>query len=88
MPLPTSHDGLPVAGYKPQTSRSVDLVNINKQIEESVLRQLDKLASDGVVDQRWLAIGRTAIENGFMAVNRSIFKPGRASLPGDETLHD
>lgn len=87
---------LPVAGYKAQSQSSVDLVNANKQIEEQVLRVLDQLAAlteplDGdsivarkVVDQRWLAIGRTAIEQGFMAVNRSIFKPGRASLPEDK----
>ncbi len=38
---------------------------------------------EGTVDKRWLAIGRTAIEQGFMAVNRSIFKPGRVVLPDE-----
>jgi hypothetical protein len=74
---------LPVEGYKPQTSDSVALVNANKQIEERVLRILDDLGNNPEIDKRWLAIGRTAIENGFMAVNRSIFKPGRAKLPED-----
>lgn len=74
--------GLPVAGYQPQTGTAVDLVNRNKRIEEEVLRILDELATSKV-DQRWLAIGRTAIENGFMAVNRSIFKPARVALPGN-----
>lgn len=86
------HGGLPVAGYKPQSNAAVDIVNVNKQLEECVLRQLDNLAtmkgpaasndvpSEITVDQRWLAIGRTAIENGFMAVNRAIFKPGRVKL--------
>jgi hypothetical protein len=77
------HAGLPVAGYKPQTSDSVALVNVNKQLEEMVLRRLDELALNDAIDKRWLAIGRTAIENGFMAVNRSVFKPGRVALPGD-----
>jgi hypothetical protein len=35
------------------------------------------------VDQRWLAIGRTHIEQGFMAINRSIFRPERVKLACD-----
>ena len=45
---------------------------------------LDLLASDKTIDQRWLAIGRTHIEQGWMAVNRAVFRPDRASLPGDD----
>jgi hypothetical protein len=74
------HDGLPVAGYKPQSTEAVELVNANKVVEEIVLRNLDDLAEMPGVDKRWLAIGRTQIEQGFMAVNRSIFKPGRVQL--------
>lgn len=81
--MPEQHEGLPVAGYKPQTTASIDLVNANKEIEERVLRRFDELAAIEGVDKRWLAIGRTAIEQAFMAVNRSIFKPGRAKLPED-----
>lgn len=79
------HDGLPVQGYRPQSTAAVDLVNENKTIEEQVLRILDALATNPNTDKRWLAIGRTAIENGFMAVNRAVFKPSRAKLPGDQT---
>lgn len=77
------HDGLPVAGYRPQTADAVAAVNENKRLEELVLRQLDDLANVEPTDRRWLAIGRTAIEQGFMAVNRSIFKPSRIALPDD-----
>ena len=78
------HQGLPVSGYKPQNTAKVDLVNANKAAEERVLRILDALKSDPEVDQRWLAIGRTSIEQGFMAVNRAIFQPGRVTLEGDQ----
>jgi hypothetical protein len=78
-----THDGLPVAGYRPQAKANIDLVNENKALEEMVLRQLDALAKIDAVDKRWLAIGRTAIENGMMAVNRAVFQPSRAKLPGD-----
>lgn len=75
-----SNKVLPVAGYRDQSNDAVALVNGNKVIEEQVLRILDDLAARDDVDKRWLAIGRTAIEQGFMAVNRSIFKPERVKL--------
>lgn len=80
----TEHNGLPVAGYRPQNQNAVDLVNENKQAEELVLRILDDLKANDAIDQRWLAIGRTAIEQGFMAVNRSVFKPSRVKLEGEQ----
>lgn len=83
----TEHTGLPVSGYKPQTDKNVALVNENKALEELVLRQMDKIASEaapGAVDGRWYAIARTDIEKGFMALNRAIFQPGRVALPEDE----
>lgn len=73
----TENTGLPVRGYQPQSDKNIATVNENKQLEEQVLKQLDALAGDPEVDKRWLAIGRTAIEQGFMAVNRSVFKPAR-----------
>ena len=78
-----THQALPVQGYKPQSQESVDLVNANKQIEEQVLRILDTLGGRQDVDKRWLAIGRTHIEQAFMSINRSIFQPARAKLPGE-----
>lgn len=79
----TLHDPLPVRGYKAESGSSINVVNLNKELEERVLRRLDDMKHLTGVDQRWLAIGRTAIEQGFMAVNRSVFQPGRVSLPED-----
>jgi hypothetical protein len=76
--------GLPVSGYRPQSPENIALVNEAKEIEERVLRFLDRVASSHQpIDGRWFAIGRTDIEKGFMAVNRSIFRPGRVGLPED-----
>lgn len=74
-------DGLPVAGYRPQPARALELVNANKLVEERVLRILDELAAMPDLDKRWLAIGRTEIERGFMAINRAIFQPSRVEIP-------
>lgn len=75
-----THLGLPVAGYRSQQDEAIALVNANKRAEEEVLRILDGLAERGDIDKRWLAIGRTEIEKGFMAVNRAVFRPDRVQL--------
>lgn len=78
-----SHDPLPVHGYTAQTALAVDLVNQNKIAEEDILRMLDEYAKREDVDKRWLAIGRTHLEQAFMAINRAIFRPQRIKIPGD-----
>lgn len=80
----TTHPGLPVAGYRPQPEHTVARVNAFKADEEALLRQLDQMVGDPEIDQRWLAVGRTHLEQAFMAINRSVFRPGRVKLPGDE----
>ncbi|USN16596.1 hypothetical protein POLEWNIK_00700 [Brevundimonas phage vB_BpoS-Polewnik] len=77
------HDGLPVAGYQKQSDGAVNLVNSFKHDEEELLRRLDALKEDDDIDQRWLAIGRTQLEQAFMAINRSVFRPARVILPSD-----
>jgi hypothetical protein len=77
------HLGLPVEGYKPQPAEAVEIVNQMKAIEERVLRAIDAMAANPNIDPRWLAIGRTDLQKGFMAVNRAVFQPGRIALPED-----
>ena len=71
------HKPMPVHGYTAQKDANINLVNRNKIIEESILLILDELFNNPDTDKRWLAIGRTHIEEGFMAINRGIFKPNR-----------
>lgn len=78
-----THHGLPVAGYRPQNQTAVDCVNAMKAREELILQQLDHMRLDTDVDQRWLAIGRTQLEQAFMAINRSIFRPDRMKFPSE-----
>ncbi len=79
----TQHQPLPVHGYTPQGSDTVGLVNTNKVVEEKLLRILDDYRRAACVDQRWLAVATTHIEQGFMALNRAVFKPSRIKLEGD-----
>lgn len=80
----TDHKLLPVAGYTAQIDENVQMVNLNKRDEERILRSLDLYAMNPDVDKRWLAIAKTHIEQGFMAMNRAIFKPQRINLDGDD----
>ena len=76
--------GLPVPGYRPQSEEALEIVRGMKHHEEKLLRALDDLAEMEEIDKRWLATGRTDVEKGFMAINRSVFRPARVSLPGDD----
>jgi len=80
----TPNAGLPVAGYNAQPDEAVALVNANKVAEERVLRIIDELSAVEGIDHRWLAIGRTSIEQGFMAVNRAVFQPGRVMFVDED----
>lgn len=70
------NEGLPVAGYKPQGDDKIAAVNANKELEERVLRQIERLQSDNIHDGRMLALGKTAIQDAFMWINRAVFQPG------------
>ena len=74
----------PVKGYWAQTPAAIAMVNDNKISEERILRTIDDLQRSTEIDQRWLAIARTQLEQGFMALNRAVFRPVRVSLPEDE----
>jgi hypothetical protein len=80
----TEHQPIPVAGYKPQSQETIDRVNDNKRVEEALLQTIDEMQAwaleEGKYDARWLAIARTHFEQGFMALNRAIFKPDRVKL--------
>lgn len=75
-----SERGLPVHGYQPQSQDRIDRVNKHKELEERILRALDGMNSD-IADLRWTAIARTHFEQGFMALNRAVFRPSRIDLP-------
>lgn len=75
--------GLPVKGYKAtQPQEAIDAVNHLKELEERTLRALEGLP-DGLFDPRMRAIAITQLQGGFMWAARSIFQPGRISLPED-----
>lgn len=78
----SDHEGLPVQGYKAQPDVSVQLVNRNKKLEELLLKvvELHLSSQNPYCDPRWVNIAKTHFEQGFMALNRAVFRPDRAKL--------
>jgi hypothetical protein len=70
----------PMRGYRRLPSDTIDLCNEFKIMEESTLRMLDQLAERDDLDKRWLAIGRTRLEEAYMAIVRAIFQPTRLQI--------
>jgi len=62
-------------GYRELTPREVDLINEIKAQGEQLRLALDAIEATPGVDKRFLAIGRTDIQKGFMAVVRAIARP-------------
>lgn len=80
MTEPSNQAPQKILGYTTPTEANRGLVNSFKSMEEAILRALD--ASRGTdLDQRWVAIARTHFEQGFMALNRSVFQPQRVDTP-------
>lgn len=77
------HKPLPVAGYVPQSDDKIALANEGKELEGRYLRWLEKLEKLPDTDKRFIAIGKTNIQQGAMWASRSIFQPTRIKLPED-----
>ena len=77
------HEGLPVAGYNPQTADKVAIVNANKVLDERCIRAAEAIQKTEGMDQRMAALAITGIQQSFMWLNRAVFQPGRVNLPED-----
>lgn len=68
-----------IKGYRELSQEEVDLMNRIKEhgvALESLLHELESLHGDVAADNRWLAIGKTNLQQGLMAWTRAVAKPG------------
>lgn len=70
-----------IKGYKELSQESIDLMNKIKEKGAEVgelVEQLMSIAVPGMDDEarRWVSIGKTNLQQGFMALTRSVTKPG------------
>jgi hypothetical protein len=66
-----------ITGYRQLTGAEVALMNEGKALAEQVGAYVEKLrtSSNPSLDQRWISIGATDLQKGFMAVIRGIAQP-------------
>lgn len=71
-----------ITGYRQLSEAEVALMNEGKALAEQVGAYIEKLRRVGVehgvpgsLDQRWVSIGATQLQQGFMAVIRGIAQP-------------
>lgn len=73
----------PITGYRKLTVKEIETINKVKALAEDCntliksLEFLNQVSEDFPmgIDKRWLAIGTTQLQQGFMAVNRAIAQP-------------
>jgi hypothetical protein len=64
-----------VTGYRELSTEELALMNECKAVAITVGEIVKKVMDTHGVDQRWVAIGRTNLQQGFMALIRSIAQP-------------
>jgi hypothetical protein len=66
-----------IKGYRELNETEITVMNDIKETGEALGALCDTLAAQpsSVVDQRWIAIGRTHLQQGIMALVRAVAKP-------------
>lgn len=64
-----------IKGYRELTQMEIDAMNALKAKAEEVRELLDIIGAIPGVDGRWLQIGRTDLQKGFMSAIRGVARP-------------
>ncbi len=75
-----------IKGYRDLSQKEIDLMNEGKELSAKVGEWIEKIETQSnlalasnlysdQIDNRWLAIGKTDLQKGFMGAIRSIAKP-------------
>jgi hypothetical protein len=64
-----------IKGYRNLSEAEIAMMNEAKGLASQVGDLCDKLGAMEGLDQRWVSIGRTGLQQGFMALIRGIAQP-------------
>jgi len=64
-----------IKGYRDLSQEEIDAMNDIKAEGERLGALVEKLKATPGVDERWLAIGATQLQQGVMSLVRSVAKP-------------
>ena len=65
-----------IEGYRELTQSDIDTMNQIKNTGKLIGGLIEDLERQGDLDPRWLAIGKTDLQKGIMALTRAVAKPG------------
>jgi hypothetical protein len=65
-----------IKGHRDLSQAEIDLMNEIKAEAERVGALVDRVHAAEGIDRRWAAIARTDLQQGFMALTRSVARPG------------
>ena len=81
LPSLTTEEIMEKAMSKTLEDWETDLLNKSAGFEAEMIEFIEAQFSTGSCDDRWLAIARTDLQKGFMALNRAIAKPSHLIPP-------
>lgn len=64
-----------ITGYRVLSVEEKEIINRIKQKAEEVGQLVESLRATTWVDQRWVSIGATDLQTGFMALTRAVAQP-------------
>ena len=64
-----------ISGYRELSQEEIDLMNEIKQKGKELGELVAKLRAAPELDQRWVSIGATDLQTGFMALIRGVARP-------------
>lgn len=64
-----------ISGYRELSQNEIDKMNKIKLLGLTIGALIDELEKDGEADARWVEIGKTNLQQGLMAITRSVAKP-------------
>ena len=64
-----------IAGYRELEQHEIDLMNRVKKAGQEIGNLVKDLEAMRLLDQRWIAIGKTHMQQGLMALTRGVTKP-------------
>ena len=64
-----------IRGYRDLSPDEIGKMNAIKGLAEQVGALIDTLEGEPSIDQRWVAIAKTHLQQGFMAAVRAVARP-------------
>jgi fumarate hydratase class II len=64
-----------ISGYRELSQEEIDLMNRIKSLGPTLQELVDALRENQELDQRWVSIGATHLQQGLMALTRGVAQP-------------